>query len=462
MMDRRYPAVVSVFAAVSFVLVAGFVCALLEGARMQEMRTLLKPRAHLMEQNILSNYQWELYEEFGMLGLDEEYTGMPDKVGITNRVVTTEFDKEAQLFRKAKGLSFLNYSHMEVTDEEFQVLTDGNGEVFFNQAGQYMLSVLPEEQANRLLSGLTKGKSFREEHDTEKAISSARSAVDSASSMQEDEDAEPLSCGEFEDYERKKAEVLLPLLHLEKKPSQHKILHQYCPSRRKRIEGTMPTKRISTMEKATGVEYCMRKFRNYRNADEKAEGFQYQVEYLLGGQDSDADNLEAVARKLLGLREAVQFARFMKDTVKKEKAHAAAVALVGFTMNPALIKAVQIGFLAVWSLEEARKDVERLLNGEKLSLLTEKEGHFGYEDYLKLLLFMEKAETMGMRACDVVENVVNEVLSVGEFHADYTVVAMKGKLQAGTDWFFANLFYLPMFAKDALATEMPFAMCYDQ
>ncbi|SFQ20137.1 hypothetical protein SAMN02910358_01074 [Lachnospiraceae bacterium XBB1006] len=450
MMNRRAPAVISVFATITFVLVAGFVCALLEGARMQEMRTLLKPRTHLMTQNILSNYQRELYDAFGILGLDEEYTGMPETVGAVSNIYAGEFEKEQEVFRKSRGLSFLNYGGIHVDDESFQVLTDGNGEVFFREAGQYMLGILPQKQTEALLRGLSERKSFQEEHNTEKTVAGAKAAVDAASAMQEGEDSEPLSCGTFEDYEKKKAEVLLPLLQLDKKPSHNKILHQYCPSRRNFIKGSMETTAVGGIEKAAGVAYCLKKFRNYRNAKEEDEGVQYQVEYVLGGQDEDADNLEVVARKILGLREAVQFARFMRDAAKKEEAHAAAVALVGFTLNPALIRAVQLGFLAVWSLEEARKDVGRLLNGEKLSLLTEKEGRFGYEDYLKLLLFMEKPSTLGMRACDVIENVVNEALRVGEFHADYTIVRMSGEVRAATGWFFANLFFLPRFQKDGL------------
>ena len=457
-MERRVPAVFSPAAAVIFVLIAGLICALLEGARVTEMKQLAPYRVKLLGQNIFSNYQAELYEKYGLLGLDEEYSQMGQGESVGNRLVSEEFSLEKELASKEPGISFLNYSQMELTDEQIQLLSDYDGQVFLKQAAKCMLPVLPEGKEKEVERTLSDFEDFQRENDTEAHVGDAQEALDTATSMQEvEEDEEPsqICVGEIEEYSQRKSQPILSLLHLPKEPSSKPLLPQYCPSERRLLRGSTAGEGVTIPELVLANLYCVKNFRNYQSADDKGEVFQYQTEYLIAGRKSDAENLEVVARRILLIREAVQFARMLKDPVKMEKAEGIALAAVGFTCNPVLIKAVQLGIIAAWSFEEALNDVRKLLAGEKLSIFSKEENRlWGYEEYLQFLLFMTGHDVWGRRALDILEHEVNTSLKVGSFHVDRTITGIKGKVQAEIPWVFANVLSLSKYQKTGLSTQV--------
>lgn len=463
-MRRRIPAVLSPAAAVIFVLVAGLICALLESARVTEMKALAPSRVRLMSQNIFSNYQAELYEKFGLLGLDEEYSRMGKGEEVGNCLLSQEFSLEKELAAAEPGISFLNYSQMELMDERLQLLSDQGGQVFIKQAAQVMLPVLPEGRTREVEMALSDFADFQKENDAEAHIDDAQDALDTATSMQEvseDEEPEPIRVSELGDYAQKKSQPILSLLHLPKEPSNKPLLQQYCASGRRLLQGNMAAEGANIPELLLANLYCVKNFRNYRTANEQAEVFQYQTEYLIAGKDSDAENLESVARRILLIREAVQFARMLKDPGKMEAAEGIAIAAVGFTCNPLLIKAVQLGIIAAWSFDEALDDVRKLLAGEKLSIFSKEEkGLWGYEEYLQFLLFMAGQRTWGLRALDVLEHEVNTSLKVGSFHVDRTVTRIQGRVKAGIPWVFANVLFLPGFQKTSLYAQAVFDGSY--
>lgn len=456
-MEQGKPAVISVFAAVSFVLIAGLICGLLEGARVVEMKALAPERATLLSQNIFSNFQRELYESYGLLGLDEVYSRAGEEEKVGNCLLEQEFAMEQELSRRESGVSFLNYSEVFLENEGIQLLSDHDGAVFLNQAANYMLPVLTDEEKLKLTDSLEEMVDENEKNDTQERIADAKDALATATNMQEGEEKQELSVGELEEYETKKAQPILSLLHLEKEASHKKILSQYCVTKRKALRGNMSAPQTGMAKRVLGIVYCVRNLQNYRSPKDTGDMFQYQTEYLIGGKETDDGNLEVVARRILLMREAVQFARILKDAVKVEKANALATAIVGFTANPFLIKAVELGILAAWALKEAIRDVRRLLHGEKLSLFgNEKEGLWGYEEFLQLLLFMEKPEKWSMRALDVVEHGVNFALKTGCFHVDRTVTRIEGELHFKIPWLFANVLFLPEYKKGGLQIKTDF------
>ena len=77
-MRGRLPAVVSVFAALTWCLVASMVFVLLDGVRVAAMGDFLEDRVHLTCRNVMANYQRELYQNYGILGIDEAYSQFED------------------------------------------------------------------------------------------------------------------------------------------------------------------------------------------------------------------------------------------------------------------------------------------------------------------------------------------------------------------------------------------------
>lgn len=159
--------------------------------------------------------------------------------------------------------------------------------------------------------------------------------------------------------------------------------------------------------------------------DEKAGRLDYELEYLIAGKASDKQNLQQVLERILLLREAANFVYLQTDSQKKSEALTLATLLVGATGNGLLIKGVQQGILAVWAFAESVSDVKSMLAGEKIPIIktagewstdvgglsdksqfqkaeTCKNG-LGYEDYLRVLLFLTGRAKLSYRAMDLIE-----------------------------------------------------------
>lgn len=159
--------------------------------------------------------------------------------------------------------------------------------------------------------------------------------------------------------------------------------------------------------------------------DGKAGKLDYELEYLIAGKASDKQNLQQVLERILLLREAANFVYLQTDSQKKSEALTLATLLVGATGNGLLIKGVQQGILAVWAFAESVSDVKSLLAGERIPIiktaeewstdvkgLSEKsqfrkaetcKSGLGYEDYLRVLLFLTGKARLSYRAMDLIE-----------------------------------------------------------
>lgn len=469
-MRRKAPAVISVFAALVWCLVASLLFVLLDGVRITAMSDLLEDRVHLACRNVMANYQKELYEEYGILGIDEIYSRFEEGTGdIVETMLTEELEYEKEWEQKnhtdhsvlSARVNLLNYPAIEMEDGGYQLLSDGKGKVFLRQTAAYMTSLLPESAAEKLLGEYTDQDVFRQEKDMEKIYAEALEALQTASQIKSQSQEGDSCTGELEDNPvtsvgRQRNGSILDLVLPDQIISSAYMDTGTSPSKRTLQKGTITTGSITPQEKVLGVSYCSRIFSDYQKekklqknkaviGEQTLEELRYQMEYLVAGKDSDRENLSAVCKKLLVIRETVQFALYCADPQQRAKASAESLALVGFTGNPVLIKAVQYGFLACWSFEEAVNDVKKLMEGKEISLLgTASSPMYSYEDYLKLLLFFQPAEQMAMRSLDVIENHINARTQRGTFYVDRTITAIQGKARAKIPWLFTNLVTVPL------------------
>lgn len=171
-------------------------------------------------------------------------------------------------------------------------------------------------------------------------------------------------------------------------------------------------------------EYLFMKFHSYTDyiqgdgTFEKDSGklLDYMLEYILYGKKSDQANLSQSVTELSVLREGVNMAYLLTDSVKKQEAEVLAASLVGFTGNMAVIKAAKYLILAAWAYGESILELKQLYQGEKVEFIktkenwqlslesllkmdftvkdqkNEKKQGMSYEEYLKLLFLLETAE----------------------------------------------------------------------
>lgn len=159
----------------------------------------------------------------------------------------------------------------------------------------------------------------------------------------------------------------------------------------------------------------------------------YEQEYVLGGENTDKKNLEKMVDKLLLIRIPINFSYVLTDTQKRNTAYATALSLVGFTGLEVVVRATQMLILATWAYEESLVDVAAVMQGHKIPMIKTKDtfqlkytdiitiskkkiqekaeqlgkkskiGGMGYDEYLQLLLLLEKQDKKIFRTMDLVE-----------------------------------------------------------
>jgi hypothetical protein len=166
----------------------------------------------------------------------------------------------------------------------------------------------------------------------------------------------------------------------------------------------------------------------------------YQIEYILAGKDTDWQNLEQVAKRLLRWREASNVLYILTDSAKIAEAEAMAAALAAVTLSPALLEPVKYTILFAWAYVESLQDVKTLLRGGRVPLfktatdwktginsiknvrgsLTDDEGGSGlnYKEYLQIMLMLENQETRTFRAMDIMEMDIRRTPGNGSFRMD--------------------------------------------
>lgn len=175
-------------------------------------------------------------------------------------------------------------------------------------------------------------------------------------------------------------------------------------------------------------EYCGKFFRQFCT-EEASFGhvLDYEIEYLLCGHVSDADNLSEVVHRLLSVRAGLNLIHILRDPGMREEARALAGVITGAAAITPLIFVTTFFVMSVWALGEALMDVKGLLAGKKVALIKSKndwtlsienlilmakngkpetgggENGFSYLSWLKILLFVMPVVRQDYRMMDVIE-----------------------------------------------------------
>ena len=173
--------------------------------------------------------------------------------------------------------------------------------------------------------------------------------------------------------------------------------------------------------------YLEEHFLHYLN-QEHTKPLSYEVEYLLAGKETDEENLEWVAKKLLTIRIGINYAYLLTDETKLAETETVAAGICTLLAVPEATELVKQALLFFWSYGESVMDLRALYRGKKIPLVKknetwqlqlsnliqggmnegmamEGEGENGitYAEYLKALLAASDTESLCMRALDLIE-----------------------------------------------------------
>lgn len=102
---------------------------------------------------------------------------------------------------------------------------------------------------------------------------------------------------------------------------------------------------------------------------ENYHALDYEKEYIINAYANDRDNVKAVMYKIMLIRMGTSFVYLVTDNASRDKAYAAAAAVVGFTGLDAVVRCVQYMILAAWSYQDACVDTGILLSGKSIPIL---------------------------------------------------------------------------------------------
>lgn len=228
-------------------------------------------------------------------------------------------------------------------------------------------------------------------------------------------------------------------------------------------------RRIPLMDHLMVNEYCGEFFREFcdsgfgtadyqddlepeENEREKEHALEYEMEYLIGGNGADEENLSSAVHRLLAIREGLNLVHILSDTAKRAEARNLALAVTGVAAVTPLVLVTAFFIMSVWALGEAMMDIRGLLAGKKVPVLKKAEdwnlsldgllamgsnrevdtggGQRGldYLSWLKILLFLDRIVQQEYRMMDVIQ--MNLRLEQNSFRMHRGVYRLKitGKL----------------------------------
>ncbi len=147
-------------------------------------------------------------------------------------------------------------------------------------------------------------------------------------------------------------------------------------------------------------EYCGMNFGNFLEEEEQKEGetvLAYEMEYFLGGKESDRENLSDAVHRLLAVREGLNLVHILTDSQKRTEARGLAMAITGAGALTPLLMITTFFVMSVWALGESLMDVRGLLAGKKIPLLKAKAD---WQLELEQLLSMGKERIVEAGECD--------------------------------------------------------------
>lgn len=429
-MMRTLKGSMTVFLALIMMLFLIFCLVLVEGARVWFLRVNAQQAMDLAEFSVLSEYQKELFEHYGLFFLDLDYEQDSEQTGILEgrlREYLLENIEEVQ----TENVSVKNICRA----------TDIEGSSFFKQAVEVMKVQTGYKFIEELIDNL--GDTPLEDVNLIEILEKNKNTAGNVlGNLQKDENKAGFSVSildvSFPSVKALRDAVFGDEIGLSEKsiPLNERLL------KRELNKGTGKEESRSFADMELFHKYIFNHFGYYgtNNADVWDSSLEYQIEYIISGEESDLKNLENMMWRIFLLRAGGNYLFYHQDSSKFEKARAEAMALTGVLGSPVLIQVVTEILLVSQAIEDGIVQTRTVFVGEKVPLY--EKGIFsgvllGYEEYLYLFLKAQKPKEKIYRCMDLVEMEVREKSGYKEFRMDHC-----------TDWFevqwnyqFSSLFH---------------------
>jgi hypothetical protein len=467
---------ITVFLVMILTLITSFFFALLEKARISGLDTKADVVSDVALESVFAEYQKEIYESYGLLLLDGSYG--TDTFHIENVEKRLEEVNCRNLYGdsgKIRELYPLRIAECRIPG--YQLATDEGGDAFRHLAAE----TARKEALVSVVEDFT--DEIRQKEDMEikngkvdEHLETARKAEEEMLETEKENKNNISASNEYKKAENpisktedlKKSAVLSLVLKDESRLSTKAVTMKQSLKERQKEKGNLEVKSAWT-DDLWFLKYLESYMGTYKEPKTN-RALDYEWEYILNGKLSDRENLEKTVKNLIMIREISNLAYLVKDAKKQIEAEELAVALMGWTVNPAVITATKWGILGAWSYLESILDVRALLEGRRISwfknsqqwssgisqigklsgdfaMAKDCENGWDYKKYLQFLLCLERNKDVNYHSMELIE--VNIGINTEEsIWMDHMLITCKAEMDYEADPLFWRYVHLGKFTLD--------------
>ena len=482
---------ITVFASLSLLLVASFLLALLECARVKGLEAYSGMQRENALECVLSEYDRDLFERYGIFLLDGGYgTGTIQFAQMNGRLL--EISQKNLRPEKVKYLlqGTQNFYQMDVTQaevEQYLLATDYNGAPFRAMAVQSMKARYPIEllqtlsdrlqQSERAMDEARAGQTSMDQAGQQIEHAKRQAAEQAAASAANGEAAAPPAQVPENPMDIiksiKTADILTLVVPQGMAISAKQINGDRTLEHRHLVQGNESWEDTGEWYEAVLYQqFLQTQFGCFTSGCTSGGALDYELEYIQSGKTSDRANLKGVVHALLLLREGANYLYLQSDQVKQAQAYELAGLIASaLAIAPATPLLAQ-GILAAWAYAESILDVRTLLSGGCIPWMKTADSWSSdlsgigtllagnaqaksttqgedYQGYLQKLLYLKTAKVLNYRAMDLVEW-YKTACSDRQIHMDAMLLAVRATFSYEARPLFSDLVTLQRLEADQL------------
>jgi len=442
-------AAISIYLALVLTVMLSLILTLIEGARMSAIRMEIECVGDMSLHSTFAEYNRELLNQYDLFFIDTSYgTGTPSLAN-TNAHMKGYMDYNFQInkgFMGNRARDLLAIEVLDVGTRDVSYATDKKGSVLKKQAIAYMKDKTGLQLIHDTLSQLNIMKENK--LDTRDIVAENKEVDSKLDHLEREEDGKKkkvyLNSPANKVNDHKRMDILSLVLEDTGSISTQAVqLEDYVQGRDLQEGIGIPQGKEleeNMVEEALFGEYLLEKCGSYTHP-KKASLLQYELEYLLGGNREDRENLAAVVNKLMLIRQVSNHICLWSDGGKVAQADAAAAGIASAVLMPEIQPIVKLSLMFAWAYGESVGDIRILLDGGKIPLM---KGHgdwrlefskiadfkdenyqkgngqkgLSYNEYIKLLLLSMNKDVKIMRFMDIVEMDLKKTKGNEKFRLD--------------------------------------------
>lgn len=386
----KIKAYLTIYLALSLTALLSVAMVLLAGVRKNTARMEEELALDTAGWSALAEYHQELLKQYDLFFIDTSYNGSYPAVETIGEHVKGYADKNLQ------NTNLIEAELELIGIREAEIASDCGGQVLKRQIIEYEENYFGLDALKNLLSEfetigkdeITEEELLRHRDENEKRLANEpppvkkvkkkRYHLDTGKTeiIEEEEEVPIVNPAAYVNEMRNRGILNLVISDASKISSKGVSLEEYLSYRDDIIQGTgILPERMKADNALTEVKekmlldaYIFQKFGYYGRKKEGA-GIDYQVEYLLEGNETDMENLKAVVNKLLLFREAANAAYLYGDAAKMAEISAMAASVAAVAVAPYLQPLLETSILFAWAYIESVQDVKLLLAGGKVPIL---------------------------------------------------------------------------------------------